>query len=448
MADPPWTLQDRLAHLEERIAVLERTIRLGRLINSTLDLSQVLELITQAAIELIGTDASAIALLDPETGQLYFETASGPQREMLHRFPVPLDDSIAGWVIAHNEPVIVSDAQRDPRHCPLVDTATGLQTRSLMEVPLTVREEVIGIITAANYRPGLSFTTEDLHTLRALATQAATAIHNARLFEGQRRAYAALQEANAQLQDLDRLKSDFIAVITHELRTPIANLDLAQQVFERLGTATWSAEQRTQMDELKAGIRSTQRMIDNLIAFATFLSNRGELRLEWLDLSEVVRDALIAVEPAARHKQIHLVSEIASSLPPLHGDRTRLGQAVYQLLDNAVKFTPAGGQVWVRCRVQGDYLRVEVEDTGTGIPEKRLPTLWQGLTQHGDPMLRGQEGLGIGLALVKQIVDAHSGQVDSRSIEDAGSTFAFVLPLTPAHQYAPKHQCATQRNAI
>lgn len=448
MVDPPWTPQDRIAYLEERITVLERTIRLGRLINSTLDLSRLLELITQAAVELIGTDASAIALLDPETGQLYFETASGPQREVLERFPVPLDSSIAGWVIAHNEPVIVPDAQQDARHCPLVDVATGLQTRSLMEVPLTVREEVIGIITAANYRPGLSFTTGDLHTLMALATQAATAIHNARLFEGQRRAYTALQEANAQLQELDRLKSDFIAIITHELRTPIANLDLAQQVFERLGTATWSAEQHTQMDELRAGIRSTERMIDNLIAFATFLSNRGELRLERLDLSKVAQDALVAIEPAARHKHVRLWPEIASPLPPLHGDRARLGQAVYQLLDNAVKFTPAGGQVWVRCRVQGDYLRLEVEDTGIGIPEGRLPALWQGFAQQGNPLLRGQEGLGIGLALVRQIVEAHGGQVDARSKEGSGSTFAFVLPLTPPQQHAPKHQRATQRNAI
>jgi signal transduction histidine kinase len=431
MVDPPWTLQDRLAYLEERIAALERMIRLGRLINSTLDLSQLLELITQTAIELIGTDASAIALLDPETGQLYFETASGPQRQVLKRFPVPLDSSIAGWVIAHNQPVVVPDAQQDARHCPLVDAATGLPTRSLMEVPLTVREDVIGIITAANYRPDLSFTTEDLHTLTALATQAATAIHNARLFEGQRRAYAALQEANAQLQQLDRLKSDFIAVITHELRTPVANLDLAQQVFERLGTVTWSAEQHTQMDELKAGIRSTQRMIDNLIAFATFLSNRGELRLEPLDLGEVVQEALVAIDPVARHKEVHLSPEIASFLPPLHGDHARLGQAVYQLLDNAVKFTHAGGQVWVRCRVQGDYLRLEVEDTGIGIPGGRLPTLWQGFAQQGDPLLRGQEGLGIGLALVRQIVDAHGGQVDVRSKEGAGSTFAFVLPLSP-----------------
>jgi len=430
VGDPPWTLHDRLAYLEGRIAVLERMARLGRLLNSTLDLSQLLDLITQTAAELTGADGSAIALLDPETEQLRFETSSGPLRETIRHFVVPLDGSIAGWVFTHNQPVILRDAQQDARHCPLVDQVTGLETRSLMEVPLTVRGEGIGVITAANYGSDASFSDQDLQTLTTLAAQAAAAIHNARLFEGQQRAYAALEEANAQLQELDRLKSDFIGVITHELRTPIANLDFALQVLERYGTAGWSVEQREQMGELKAGIQSAERMVDNLISFATFLNNRGELRLEWVDLSEVVEDALIAAELAARQRQVDVRPDMAPALPPLYGDRARLVQAVYQLLDNAVKFTPAGGQVWVRCRTQGDHLRLEVEDTGIGIAAGRLPTLWQGFAQQGDPLLRGKDGLGIGLALVRQIVEAHRGRVDVRSKEGTGSTFAFVLPLT------------------
>ncbi len=430
MVNPPWTLEDRAAYLEGRIAVLERMARLSRLLNTTLDLSQLLDLITQAAAELTDADASAIALFDPETGQLCFETSSGPQREMVWHFVVPIDRSIAGWVFTQNQPVIVHDAQQDVRHCPLMDQVTGLKTRSLMEAPLAVRGEVLGVITAAVYRSGPSFTDRDLQTLTALAAQAAIAIHNARLFESQRRAYAALEEANAQLQEVDRLKSDFIGVITHELRTPIANLDFAFQVLERYGTLGWSADQRKQLAEIKTGIQSAERMVDNLISFATLLSNRGGLRREWIDPRQVAEDALIAVQPAARRKQIRVKPELAPGLPPLYADRARIGQAVYQLLDNAIKFTPSGGQVWVRCRTQGNHVRLEVEDTGIGIPAERLPTLWHGFAQQGDPLRRGNEGLGIGLPLAKQIVEAHGGRVDARSTEGTGSTFAFVIPLT------------------
>ena len=152
MHTSPWTVEDRLAHLERRVAVLERMGRLSRLITSTLDLHRLLSIITEAAAELTNTEAASIALVQPETGELYFETASGPAKDTVKRYTIPLEGSVAGWVFTHNQPVMIRDARNDPRHFPVIDQQTGFQTRSLPEAPLNVRGETIGVIMAVNYQ--------------------------------------------------------------------------------------------------------------------------------------------------------------------------------------------------------------------------------------------------------------------------------------------------------
>jgi signal transduction histidine kinase len=139
---------------------------------------------------------------------------------------------------------------------------------------------------------------------------------------------------------------------------------------------------------------------------------------------------LKALEPMARNREQSLRLAVPATLPPLQGDPERLSDAIHHLVQNAIKFTGQGGEIWVRGRVEDGQLVFEVEDNGVGVAADKLEGLWEGFAQMADPLRRGVEGLGLGLALVKYIVTAHGGQVFAHSEEGQGSTFGFRLPMT------------------
>ncbi len=242
-------------------------------------------------------------------------------------------------------------------------------------------------------------------------------------------ANTALTKANRQLQELDHLKSGFLGVITHELRSPFVNISMSLQLLERYGLEHLLPEQREQLRELTGGVQSAKVMIDNLVKFATFLSKQGELTLTPVKLADVVDNALVPLQFQAQRKGVTLEIAVPADLPTLQADSALLAEAIYHLTHNAVKFTASAGKVLLRAHADGATLRLEVQDTGTGIPAERLPTLWDSFSQMADPLLRGVEGLGLGLALVKYVVNAHGGEVWAESTEGVGSTFGFDLPV-------------------
>lgn len=240
---------------------------------------------------------------------------------------------------------------------------------------------------------------------------------------------AELAKANRQLQELDHLKSGFLGVITHELRSPFVNISMSLQLIERYGLEHLLPEQREQMRELTGGVQSAKVMIDNLVKFATFLSKQGELQRMSVKPAQVIENALVPLHFQAQRKGVTLEILVPETLPALQADEALLAEAIYHLTHNAVKFTSTGGKVTVRAHTDGAGFHLEVNDTGSGIPAERLPTLWVSFSQMADPLLRGVEGLGLGLALVKYVVNAHGGEVRAESREGVGSTFGFDLPI-------------------
>jgi len=304
-------------------------------------------------------------------------------------------------------------------------------------IPIHAKEKWIGLLALGPKLSRDRYFDEDLLLLGTLADQTAVALENARLVDDLiklnqelQRAYAALASANRQLQEMDRLKSGFIGVITHELRSPFANLAFSLELLKRYGLGNLTPEQQEQLEQLSNGLKAARTLVDNLVTLATFFSKRGELNLSQVDVLEVLQEAIAPLEVMARTKGLAFHLLVPDRLPPVRGDRERLADAIHHLVHNAIKFTPAGGQVWVRCQVEAGTLHFEVKDTGVGVPAGRLPGLWEGFTQMADPLRRGVEGLGLGLALVRYIVLAHGGQVRAESREGRGSTFGFQVPVT------------------
>jgi len=303
-------------------------------------------------------------------------------------------------------------------------------------VPIHAKGEWIGMLALGPKQSGDRYFQADLVLLRTLADQTAVALENARLVEGLIRAnddlgqaYAALAEANRQLQELDKLKSAFIGVITHELRTPFANIMFSLELLQHRSREHLPPEVGEQIKQLANEVKAAKTMVDNLVTFATFLSKQGKLRTSQLDFGQVVQDSLVPLKILAEAKKIWLHVEVSEKLPALTGDRERLGDTVYHLVHNAIKFTEAGGEVWIRCQTRDHSICLEVQDTGVGVPPDKLPTLWEDFTQIADPLRRGVEGLGLGLPLVKYVVNAHGGDVFAHGKEGVGSTFGFQIPL-------------------
>lgn len=303
-------------------------------------------------------------------------------------------------------------------------------------VPIYSEDKWIGLFALGPKASGERFSANDLTMLSTLADSTSAALVNARLFDHMKelnseleKARQALEVANQQLLELDQAKSNFISVITHELRTPVANISFSLQLVEMYGMDNLLPEQKEQLRQISAGIKTTKTMVDNLITIAAFLNKQVVLNLVEIDGNEMIQFALTPLIPKAKEKEIMLHVDIVGDLLPVIGDSKHLENAIYQLIDNAVKFTNPGGHVWVRSWTTSEEFFFDVRDTGPGVPRERLPALWDEFNQIADPLRRTLEGLGLGLALVKYIVTAHSGKVWVESQEGKGSDFGFKLPL-------------------
>lgn len=301
-------------------------------------------------------------------------------------------------------------------------------------VPICTKDAWIGLFALGPKLSGDRYFNEDLELLSTLAEQTVIALQNARLFEDLRNTQLKLAQANEKLQTLDHTKSAFISVVTHELRTPLANISFSLQVLDMYGKEHLMPEQREQLEQLATGVKQARMMIDNLITYATFLGERVELDLDKFDFREILREILMMYKEMADQKGLKLHVDLPGDFFIVVGDRKLLQSAVQHLVHNAIKFTPAGS-VWITCWTMNDALCFDVQDTGIGIPAERLSDIWDAFTQAAaDPIRRGVEGLGLGLALVKLIIQAHGGFVWVESKQGQGSFFGFQIPIAGPSQ--------------
>lgn len=241
--------------------------------------------------------------------------------------------------------------------------------------------------------------------------------------------HLALAEANQQLLGLDELKSSFLGVITHELRTPLASTLFTMQLIERGYLEHMTPEHRELFQQLQSSLNASKEMIDNLVKYADFIGKQGMLKRETVDMKSIASQILSIMYPSIERKKITLTGAIPAEFPLLQGDEERLADAFHELLENAIKFTPEGGKIHVNIWIEADHLCVSIADTGKGIAKEDLALLWKSFSQIADPLKRGNIGLGLGLALVKHIVEGHHGKVWVKSELGIGSTFSFSLPI-------------------
>lgn len=393
--------------MQKQLARYERIIEISQQLNSTLDLATLLRHIVSAATELTNSEGASILLLDEATGELRFEQASNLSATELERIIVPIEGSIAGWVVSHGEARVIQDVDREPSFFKNVDEELEFRTRNILAVPMKARSRVIGALESVNKNGEERFNSEDIKTLTILAGQAAIAIENAKLFQ----------------------QSDFMSEMVHELRTPLMALKTSTALLVR---PDLPPEKRgyivsTMQGETERLIRLTSEFLD----LARLESGRARLEMSDFEIARLIHECVDIIDSQAGARGIGV--QVQSEDQVVMGDRGKLKQVLLNLLTNAVKYNREGGSVLIstyphRANADPPMLAVAVSDTGYGISKENQRSMFQKFFRGSDTS-GFTAGTGLGLAIAKQIVQGHGGEIWLESEVGQGSTFYLTLPV-------------------
>jgi signal transduction histidine kinase len=381
----------------------QRLIELSRDLASTLDLQDLLNRIVHAAADLSGSEAASILTYDEIMGELRFDATSNLSEPLMRGLVVPVETSIAGWIVTNRQPIIISDTQSDPRHFGQIGKATQVTTTSMLGVPLIAKGKVIGVLEAINKISG-NFTQEDQDILSTLAAQAAVAIENARLFQ----------------------QSDLISEMVHELRTPLSSINIAASLLMRSET---KSELRQEMAKLIFG--ETQRLNEMASAFldlARLESGRVQFQPQMIAIRPLLDECVLSMQPMIQERDIHVKVECPAEIPEIKADRDKMKQVFLNLLSNAVKYNKSGGSIDLLAELVGDDIAVHVRDSGPGISPEHQEHLFEKFYRVPGTE-KTVQGTGLGLSICKRIIEAHRGSITLQSQVDVGTDFIVHLPL-------------------
>src|SRR5215813_13876960 len=325
---------------------------------------------------------------------------------------VPMEGSLAGWVVQHGSPVLVEDTRNEPRWFKRVDDTLGNSTRNLLGVPMVAHRKVIGVVEAINKREGFHWSDDDVDTLTTLAAQAAIAIENARLFQ----------------------QSDFIAEMVHELRTPLAALKASTTLLLR---PDLPENRRVQIIKTMEGETDRlTRLTTDFLDLARLESGRTKLETSHFSIDELVRESVDVVRNQAtdRHVTIHI--NVDDKLK-LEADRGKIKQVLLNLLTNGIKYNKEQGEIFITVTTPGpgetkgegeNLAQIEVRDTGKGISKEGQEHMFEKFYRVADTA-GYTSGTGLGLVIAKRIVEAHGGNMWMHSELGVGTSFYFTLPF-------------------
>ena len=439
------TLREALAAAAARNDELEALRHLGQVLLTGHSLSQLLTEVCRFAADLLVGEAAGIGLVVEEGRFIKVAAGIGLMEHAIGRL-VPIDGSIAGWVVTQDRPAVVDDMPRDPRNFQFPDTPEEL--RSSAWTPLRSGGLVIGVIGVFNRRDGAPFTPEDLDKLRALADLAAIGFDRAQLHEEGRRGAAELASKNVELQRATRLKNEFLANVSHELRTPLNAIIGFSELLLTGDLGEVPVEHRDFIESIHRNGRHLLRLINSVLDVSRIDADRMRLELSETDLQEAIRGAVADTESLRRARRQTSRIELPDAPLIALADAVRVQQVLFILLSNASKFTPEGGEVVLRALatttplpspgerngehprlINRDAVWVSVGDTGIGIRPEDMGRLFLEFSQVDASASRRVQGSGLGLALSKRLVELHGGQIGAESIYGMGSTFWFILPV-------------------
>jgi signal transduction histidine kinase len=403
----PLTQSDGVS--DQQIELADALAVMAKVITSQLDLEEILSRALELAMSLTAAREATIWLVDHQTNELFLEAERGLEDPQIRRMRLPVTDTQAGQVVETGRPLRASRTASGEQ----VKVKTGYMVEAVLYVPLIHGNLNYGVIAVVHREAGKSFSLRDEKLLAAMADFVAIAIHNARLYQ--------------KMADNDRVKGEMIQNISHEFRTPLTYVigytgllldnDLSSDVREGLEVIA------RQADKLN-------RLVTNFVSIETARLD-AENHRDLTDMGALLHDVIRSSRLIAVERGISMAAQVGEGLPLIGANELAVSQVLDNLVTNALKFTPDGGQIVLSAQTtaDGNEILVTVCDTGIGIPEDAQAHIFERFYQVDGSARRRFGGVGLGLAVCKEIVEAHGGSIWLTSVPDQGTTFYFTLPI-------------------
>ncbi|MGC9398349.1 MAG: GAF domain-containing protein [Anaerolineae bacterium] len=408
--------------LQARVEELTTLQHIDRQLNATLDYREIMDLTLSWAIRLTGAEIGLMAALREEedgTRGLQFLASKGYPDDLVQRYTDealwPLDKGLVGQTVLKGETMLVRDVQA---HTDYVEVVPGMQAQ--LSVPVRRENRVIGVVALESPDPDC-FSDEEIMLAARLVDHAAIAIDNARLFQ--------------QVQRANQAKTEFIDFVSHELKQPMTSMKGYIDLLKKGLGGPLTTQQEQFLDVIYSNVQRMNRLVQDLLDMSRIEAGRVHLEIKPVSPVAITREAVQSFRQAIEDKRQALRMEVEEGLPLVLGDRGRLIQVLTNLLSNANKYTPEGGEITVRveaCRMddQDAYVCWHVEDSGIGMTAEEMEKLFTKFFRADVPEVRNVKGTGLGLVITRSLVEMHGGHIRVQSEPGEGSTFTFMIPVS------------------
>lgn len=428
--------------LDKKIGGLYTLHELSQKLLAIQSLPNLLTLIADALVSKLGFEKALVGLTDGAGTALEAKASLGYSQEETARFDwAALLAALRATIYQRGQPLLAAAGGAAEPGSPAQTLMTLCGATSMAVAPIMLQEQPAGFLTIGSNPPYDRITQGDVELLATLASEAAVAVENIRLYDEIRRSHQELEQrvkertrelaqANDELRRLNKMKSDFVSAVSHELRTPLTSIKGYASILGtgKLGPTT--KEQQERLIKIDHHTNYLTSLISDLLDIARIESGRVGMALQAVDVHQVLAQVAELVAPQFKEKEVALALEVPAELPTIPADPRYLERVFINLLSNALKFTPARGTVTILISKDSQLLTAQVRDTGVGIAPADLPKIFEEFYRADNPINRERKGTGLGLSLVKRIVEAHGGRIWAESAPHEGATFTFTLPLT------------------
>jgi len=415
---------------QRRMADLILLKKVGETANSGNDLQELFDQILDSIVHSTGVEVASLMLLK-EDGLLHIASAHGLSKNIASSVRVAAGEGISGHVLATGEPVLVPNIDQDNRFKSL-DGGQRYKNQSLLSVPIYVRDEMVGVINVNNKTSGSPFDLEDQNLLVAIANQVSLAMENFKLINNFRQQALILEHTNEDLVRVNRARTRLVCNLSHELKTPLTSImgyvDLTLSFFDKL-----SAEEiKENLIDVHGEGQRLEKLITGMLRLFSIESEREVWRWKSFGVPWSIADAFQYYSSKMTERNLVTEIDLQDDLPEIYGDQEKFGMAFNSLIDNAIKFNRDGGLVRITATVKVfeglDYIYLQVFNQGQAVPPRAHETIFDSYTQLGDIDTEKPHGVGIGLALVKVVVDRMKGDIFLEELPGEGTCFGLMLP--------------------
>lgn len=419
--------------IRSKLSELSALFQVSTSLNLQLRLDVILELIVRRVVSSLRAQQASIMLYDAGTAMLETRAAYGLEAEFARNAKKRLGEGIAGWVAERGESVILAEARPAGVFAPHYKADRNIT--SALSLPLRVGDRCIGVLNVNRINHPEPFLEHHRDVLSLFADHVGAVIERAEAMESLSSRTRELEADNLRLAEMNQMKDVFLSTASHELKTPLSSVIAYADLLEE-NEAKLEPPQRSEfLKRLRGEAGRLMRLIEDILDLSRLESGKMTLHRRALSVNEIARAALQTMRPLVERHQLRLRESLEDGLPELMLDEVKMRQVVVNLLSNAVKFSPASGEIALVTRGEPAWIVIEVRDQGPGVLPEETPHLFELFGQRLRAA-RGEDGLGIGLHLVKRIADLHGAHVGVNSPPGEGSVFWVRIPRTLAAEAA------------